>query len=44
MDLEDVKLDFPDIIDDDQKKLLSPYEIKRKFTEDLSKLKNHYYP
>lgn len=44
MDLEDVKLDFPDIIDDDQKKLLSPYEIKRKFTEDLSKLKNHYNP
>ncbi|MDH3256301.1 MAG: mechanosensitive ion channel [Nitrospinota bacterium] len=42
--LENAELDFPDIFDKDEKKLISSSEIQNKFKEDLSKLKDHYNP
>ncbi len=42
--LEDIESGFPNIIDDVQKHRVHPNDIKQKFKEDLSKLKDHYNP
>ena len=42
--LENAKLDFPDIIGKDKKKLISSSEIQKKFKEHLSQLKDQYDP
>jgi len=42
--LETAKLAFPDIIEKDEKGLLSSSEIQIKFREDLAKLKDQYNP
>ncbi|MDH5458148.1 MAG: mechanosensitive ion channel [Nitrospinota bacterium] len=44
LDLETAKLAFPDIIEKDEKGLLSSSEIQIKFREDLAKLKDQYNP